>query len=98
MSKWLYDSHGTGVAFVFGSNVFTAVGKFVGKLDGNEIWNSVYVGEIIAGDRIAHRCVSSPGLRGVPASPGLPGLPGLPSLRSVLLYPATHEDLDLTKV
>lgn len=98
MTKWLFDSRGSGVAFISGGNVFTAEGKFVGKLEGNEIWNGSYVGEVIQGERLARRRMPPMGLHGLPALPGLPSLPGLTGLRGTMLYPATHEDLDLSKL
>ena len=87
MARWLFNSRGQGIAFVVGDNVFSKNSKFLGKLHGNEIWNSHYVAEILADERVARKRLAPLGLK------GLPGLPGLPGLKGPRLLPVGYEDL-----
>lgn len=94
MARWLFNSRGQGVAFVVGSNVFLRDSNFLGQLNGNEIWNSRYVGEIIDDERVARRTVRPLGVKGLPGLPGVPGLPGLPGLKGSRMLPLGFEDID----
>ncbi|MCF7717977.1 hypothetical protein H9X98_09720 [Aeromonas jandaei] len=96
MARWLFNSRGQGVAFVVGDNVFTKSSKFLGKLEGDEIWNSSYVASIINDERIAVKTMKPLGLKGLPGLQGLPGLPGLPGLKGSRLFPVGYKDLDIT--
>ena len=92
MSRWLFDSHGSPVAFISGSNVFSRDGRFVGKLDGDEVWNGRYVGEIRSTDRFLRRRTGKGVIRGMPGIPGTPGIPGLPGSRGGIGMPGNYED------
>ena len=83
---------GSGVAFVSGEGVFTACGTFIGILNGNEIWNGIYVGEIIKDDRLARKTLAALG-SGI--WPDLICPPVLPGMRSYVTYPAGYKDADL---
>ena len=96
MAKWLFNSKGENIAFVVKDNVFDKNSNFLGKLDGNEIWNSSYIAEIIDNERIAVKTMKPLGLKGLPGLPGLPGMPGLPGLKSSKLFPSGYVDLEIT--
>jgi hypothetical protein len=61
MASWLFNSSGIPIAFVDGNNVFSAVGEFVGRLDGNEVWNGGYIGEIVRDVYLLHKTQPSRG-------------------------------------
>jgi hypothetical protein len=90
-----YDSRGQGIAFISGDTVFTKTGKFLGKLEGNEVWNNSYVGEIIEDDRLVFKTMHPLELIGLPGLPSLPGLPGLPGVKGPILLPIGYADLEL---
>ena len=95
MFKWLYNSDGDGVAFIYGNNVFTENSDFLGELHGKEIWNGEYIGEILGEDRICRKALPPLHLKGLTALPPLPPLPPLAALKPPILFPVTHEDLKL---
>lgn len=94
MAHWLFDSRGAPVAFVNGDNVFSDRGRFLGKLDGEEVWNGRYVGEIRTGDRFLRRRSGKAVIRGRPGIPGTPGMPGRPGQRGAIGMPGGYEDVD----
>ena len=38
MTRWVYDSAGRPIAFIKDDKVFSRSGRFIGRLDGNEVW------------------------------------------------------------
>jgi hypothetical protein len=51
-TEWLFNSRGRPVAFRSGVDVFSPSGAFLGRLEGDELWNGVYRGELVRGDRL----------------------------------------------
>ena len=96
MARWLFNSLGEGVAFIVSDNVFYANGDFLGKLDGDEIWNNSYVASIIDNERIAVKAIKPLGMKGLPGIPAMPGLPGLPGLKGPKIFPVGYDDLEIT--
>ena len=81
MTRWLYSSRGEPIAFVHGEYVFSSTGRFVGRIDGTEVWHGNYIGEIVDDDRFLRRRGTGKenvnrGRGGTPGSPGVPGRPG----------------------
>jgi hypothetical protein len=95
MATWLYDSHGTPIAFVSGQNVFSRNGQFVGRLEGTEVWNGGYHGEIVSGDRLLSRRGKPSVIRGKPGIPGTPGIPGIPGSTGARGLPGGFDDVRL---
>jgi hypothetical protein len=95
MATWLYNSRGTPIAFLSGENVFSRTGRFVGRLDGNEVWNGRYQGEIVSGDTFLFRRGMSSVVRGKPGTPGTPGIPGTPGSRGGRGLPGGFDDVEL---
>jgi len=90
MSRWLYNSHGEPIAFISGQNAFSRTGKWLGQLEGDELWKGEYIGEIVNGDYLLARH-SKPGYsKGVPSTPGTPGIPGVPGTRGGRGLPAGY--------
>ena len=79
MSEWLYSSKGEAVAFVHDRLVFSSSGQFLGELDGSEIWNERYFGEIIQGNRIVRQNLRPLTRREAPKEVGIPEWPAAPS-------------------
>jgi len=79
VSNWLYSSKGNAVAFLHEGLIFSGSGQFLGQLDGVEIWNGRYFGELIQGNRIVslnHRPLLK---RETPKEVGIPEWPADPS-------------------
>ena len=95
MAKWLYNSSGTPVAFIRDDKVFSKHGRFVGRLDGDEVWHSRYIGEILRGDRFLYDTKKGSVIRGTPSIPGTPGIPGLPGLKGTIVPPVGYQDVEL---
>jgi hypothetical protein len=95
MARWLYDSQGHPIAFVSRENVFSWSGRFIGKLDGNEIWHGRYKGEIVREDRFLYKLTKGSVIRGTPGTPGTPGIPGIPGSKGAIGMPAGYRDVDL---
>ena len=95
MANWLYDSRGKPIAFVSGGNVFSRSGRFLGRLEGNEVWHGTYIGEIVHEDRLLRRTGKARVRRGTPGTPGTPGIPGSPGSRGAIGLPAGYRDIEL---
>src|SRR5687768_11947390 len=54
-ARWLFDSGGMPVAFIFGESVYKANGEFLGCLEGTRVLNERYIGEILGGNRFVAR-------------------------------------------
>ncbi len=96
MAQWLYDSGGHPIAFISGDDkVFSRRGRFVGRLDGNEVWHGRYKGEIVRGDMFLYKHGKGSVVRGTPGTPGTPGIPGVPGSRGSRGLPAGYNDVQL---
>ena len=51
LTPFLVYAIGQPVAFISGKNVFSRSGRFVGLLDGKEVWHGSYKGEIVKQNR-----------------------------------------------
>jgi hypothetical protein len=91
---WLFNSTGTPIAFASGANVFSADGKFLGKIDGNEVWNGTYVGEIADHDYLFRRTSRAGAARMTPMSPMTPMTPMTPMSRVGRSLPSGYEDIE----
>ena len=54
MAKWLYNSRGNRIAFINEDRVFSRSGRFIGRLDGDEVWHGSYKGEIVKDNRFLY--------------------------------------------
>jgi len=95
MARWLYDSAGRPVAFIKDNKVFSQSGRFIGRLDGNEVWHGSYKGEIVRDDRFLYKTTKGLVIRGMPGTPGIPGIPGIPGAKSGISVPAGYRDVEL---
>lgn len=97
MARWLYSSRGEPIAFVHGEHVFSSTGRHVGQIDGNEVWNGRYLGEIVRGDLFLRRRGTGKEsvVRGRGGTPGSPGVPGRPGNRGSSGLPGNFEDVEL---
>jgi hypothetical protein len=95
MASWLYDSHGRPVAFLSGKDVFSRRGKWLGELEGKEVWKGKYIGEIVKGDYLLARHGHPHSVKGTPGTPGTPGIPGIPGTRGSSGLPAGYSDIEL---
>jgi len=95
MTRWLYNSDGDPIGFIFNSNIYTPRGDFVGKLyDDNTVWNGDYVGEIYQSDRLIYDDRKLKGSRGIPGTPGLPGFVGEPDFKGPITLPLGFRDVE----
>lgn len=73
--RWLHSAAGAAIAYVQKGTVFLADGTFLGRLEGNEVWNSHYVGEIFKGNRLVRKLYRPLGTREEPIEGSAPSLP-----------------------
>lgn len=95
MSKWLYNSSGTPIAFISGNNVFLKSGTFLGKLQGDEVWNGNYIGEIVKDDYLARKTSTSHASRVSLVTPASPVSPVQPVGRVGTSLPSGFEDIKI---
>ena len=95
MTRWLYSSRGEPIAFVNGEDVFSSSGRYVGRLDGNEVWHGRYIGEVVDDDRFLRRRGKGGVDRGRGGIPGSPGVPGRPGNKGGHGLPGSYEDIEL---
>lgn len=95
MARWLYNSGGRPIAFISDDKVFLRSGRFMGRLDGNEVWHGSYKGEIVGDDRLLYKVNKNVAIRGTPGLPGMPGIPGIPGSKGGIAPPAGYRDLDV---
>lgn len=95
MARWLYNSRGKPIAFIEDDKVFSRSGRFIGRLDGQEVWHGSYKGEIVRGDRFLYKTTKGSVIRGTPGTPGIPGIPGMPGSKGSIALPAGYRDVDL---
>jgi hypothetical protein len=93
MNRWLYDSHGHPVAFVDDDRVFSRRGRFLGYLDGDEVWHGTYKGEVVENDRLLYNRKKGGVIRGKSGTPGSPGVSGPPGSKSMISLPADFRDV-----
>jgi hypothetical protein len=94
MSTWLFNSSGNPVAFVNGDSVFYGVGTFLGKLDGKEVWNGSYVGEIVGNNYLVRKSTYSGANKMSPMVPMSPMTPMSPMSRAATTLPSGYEDIE----
>jgi hypothetical protein len=79
MIQHLFNSLGRPIAYVHEGNVSRydnqVVDRFLGRLDGDELWRGVYVGEIVYGNRLLYREAESREPRPVGKVPSASGVP-----------------------
>lgn len=95
MAQWLFDSTGRPIVFIKDDKVFSRSGRFIGSLDGNEVWHGSYKGEIVKGDRFLYKTTKGSVIRGTPGTPGTPGIPGIPGAKAGISMPSGYRDVDL---
>jgi hypothetical protein len=93
--KWFYNSKGRAIAFSVEKNVFTRRGRFLGALDGEDVWNGRYIGSIVDGDQILYRLNYQSGTKDAPIPPGSPGISSIPSDRAGRGIRSGYKDLDI---
>jgi hypothetical protein len=92
--EWLFDSRGREVAFRVGANVFSPRGEFLGRLDGDELWNRVYRGELLRGNRLVLAFAARGDERASAPVPPLPEVPTRPAgCRGAIGLPAGFRDV-----
>ncbi len=95
MTKWLFDSHGKPIAFLSLNHVFSPGGKFLGNLDGMEVWKGKYIGQIYKEDRLLYKKGKGYSSKGVPPIPATPPTPTPPGNKTALILPSGYEDVKL---
>jgi hypothetical protein len=95
MSQWLYNAKGRPVAFVSGDCVYSRRGRFVGRLEGSEVWHGRYKGEIVQDDRFLYDRSKGSVVRGTPGTPGSPGVPGMPGNTGAIGLTSRYRDVEL---
>ncbi|MEZ0325186.1 MAG: 4-fold beta flower protein [Fimbriimonas sp.] len=95
VTNWLYNSKGRPIAFKDGRNVFSRKGKFLGQIEGEDVWNGRYFATIVDGDTILCKLEPPGEPRSAPAPPGAPLTPGLPSDRAGKTLRGGYRDLSL---
>jgi hypothetical protein len=98
MVKWLFDSWGEPIAFIHEGYVFTRLAHFYGKLDGIEVWNGMYQGEIVGDDRLLSNLAKVHMHKPHPFLPSTPGLQGMPGWKETIPIPFGFKNVDLLKV
>jgi hypothetical protein len=75
MLKHFFNSQGRPIAYVHDDCVFLYPNRFLGRMDGDEVWHGVYVGEIVNGNRLLYR--EAEGREPRPAAKAIfaPGMP-----------------------
>jgi len=86
LTPFLVYAIGQPVAFISGKNVFSRSGRFVGLLDGKEVWHGSYKGEIVKQNRFLYNTTKGSVIRGTPGIPGSPGIPGIPGSKVPLAF------------
>lgn len=94
MAKWLFDSSGHPIVFVKDDKLFSKSGRFVGRLDGDEVWHGRYKGEIVREDRFLYKNSKGSVIRGMPGIPGTPGIPGIPGSKGAIGMPSGYRDVE----
>lgn len=95
IDRWLFNSHGNPIAFVSGENVFSKSGRFIGRLEGDEVLYGTYRGEICADDRLLVDQSREMVARAIPGTPGTLGIPGVPGSKGAIGVPRKYRDVDL---
>jgi hypothetical protein len=95
MSTWLFNSRGHPVVFVDQGNVYTKSLKFVGRLDGNEVWNTQYVGEIVKDNRFLYNIRKGMKVKPTHGLPTLPKVPRLPTTTAPIAMPSGYKDVEI---
>ncbi len=95
MSKWLYNSNGDPIVFISNGRVFSKSGKYIGKLENNEVWHGEYKGEIYKDDRFVYKTDKGDVMRGTPGTPGTPGIPGIAGNKGAIRLPRNYRDVEL---
>jgi hypothetical protein len=99
MVKPLFNSHGWPSAYVHEDDVFRCdnqgVDRFLGRLEGNEVWRGVYVGEIVIGNRLLYREAEGREPRPVGKVPSAPGVPIQPWGMATCALPEGFRDVVL---
>ncbi len=95
MSNWLYNSKGRAVAFRDGKYVFSRKGKFLGQIEGEDVWNGRYFGTIVDSDTILCKLEPPGEPKSPPMPPGAPLTPGVPSDRMGKPMRGGYRDVNL---
>jgi len=95
MAHWLYNSAGNPIAFVASEDVFSVSGRFIGRVEDNEVWNGTYVGEIIGNDLLLRRIDHLAANRMMPTMPMCPMLPMRPMNRMAQPKPTGFDDVTI---
>ncbi len=91
---WLYDSRGFPVACRQGRHVFSPTGEYIGRLEGDEVWNGTYRAEIVRSDRLLRAMAERGARREPPVPPATPELPAPPAgCRGAIGIPAGFRDV-----
>jgi hypothetical protein len=91
---WLYNSRGSPVACRQGPHVFSPTGEYIGRLDGDEVWNGTYRAEVLRGDRLVRALASRGDEREPPVPPPVPLLPSPPAgCRGTIGLPVGFRDV-----
>jgi hypothetical protein len=85
LTQWLYDSHGNPIAFIYGMDVLTRCGRFLGTMiDSSIVWGegqgaqSTYMGQLEAGNRLFFQEDQKAAAKYMKVEP--PVLPGVPAV------------------
>lgn len=91
---WLFDSRGLPVACRQGRHVFSPSGAYLGRLEGDELWNGSYRAELVRSDRLLRALAGRGEEREVPVPPPAPELPAAPAgCRGAIGIPVGFRDV-----
>jgi hypothetical protein len=94
MSRWLYSSTGIPIAFEADGLVYARSGKFLGRLDGTEVWHDRYVGEIVHGEIFVRKTFRPILVREAETSRDPPDPGALPPPREPVVLTSEFQDLE----
>ena len=95
MIRWLFNSKGEPIALADHNHVFSDKKRYIGRLDGNEVWHGKYKGEIVQDDRFLYeraRGNITRGRSGVPL--WRPNTSKRPRKRKRISLPSGYRDVD----
>lgn len=95
MATWLFNSRGHPVAFIDRDNVYTKSLKYIGRLDGTEVWNTQYIGEIVNDNRLLYSIKKGMKIKPTHGLPALPKVPPLPTTTARIAMPSGYKDVEL---
>lgn len=96
--RYIFNTSGQYVAFIYGNNLFGSSGNWIGFIIGNEVYNArdgSFLGYLSSDDRIVRRINELPHIpRFIPIPPLRP-LPPIRPLRRLRMLPLSYPWMDI---